>query len=361
MKLLVAAGTRPELIKLSSLIKSAAKSEKFDMKFCYTGQHYDFLMSRSFIKELELPEPDFDLGVRDPDPAMQTSLIMSRSAKVLARFSPEYVIVQGDTNSALGVAMAAAKERISIAHVESGCRSYERTMPEEFNRVLISHAADLLMSPTNNCTRNLLAEGIPRKRIFEVGHPLVDVLDSLADKLMSAGSLEASRPKHDYFLCTLHRQENVDVAKSLVSVLQVIAQVSRHTKVVLPMHPRTRKRVREFGLEGLVEKVDVIDPVGYVEMLSLIKNAKLVLTDSGGIQQEASILGTYCVTLRKVTEWVETVRAGANYLAGVSKPGVLRAIRIAEKKSETGSAPNVFKRRGATGRILDLLTQSRKL
>jgi UDP-N-acetylglucosamine 2-epimerase len=361
-RILICAGTRPELIKLSSLIRLAREDKRFEMSFCYTGQHYDFAMSQRFIEELALPEPDFNLGVREEDPAIQTSLIMLKSAKVIKNMRPEIVIVQGDTNSALGVALSAAKERALVAHVESGCRSFDRAMPEELNRVEISHVADLLFSPTRTCTNNLLREGIQKERIFEDGHPLVDVVDGVMDSIENNSVLARYHlNKEQYVLCTLHRQENVDSADSLRSILTALDMETRRNPIIFPMHPRTKKRISQFGLENLVRNIEVIPPVGYVEMLSLVKHAKFVLTDSGGLQQEASILGTYCVTMRAVTEWIETVSAGANILSGTGVSNIIGAIENVTKRAAKGRAPNVFKRRGATKKILDHLASVRRI
>ena len=329
MRICAFVGTRPEIIKMAPVIKGA-KRRGLEISFVHTGQHYDWEMSKRFIYELGLPDPDPFLGVGSATHAVQTAKVMERSEEYLARERPDLVLVEGDTNSALGVALAAAKLRIPVGHVEAGCRSFDPSMPEEVNRVLIADCASLHFAPTMDAFLNLLREGIPSDKIWLTGHPIVDLLKEMAPRIDESNVLERlGLRRGDYVLLTVHRSENVDERAKLEGILRAASAIGRD--VVFPIHPRTKGSIERFGLGGFLDKFLWTDPLPYLDTLALVKHARFVMTDSGGLQQESFLLGTPCVTLRNGTEWVETVRCGANLLAG-SEPGrILDAVRRIEE------------------------------
>jgi len=316
-------GTRPEIIKMSPIIR-ACEAQGVDYFILHTGQHYSYEMDRTFFEELELPGPKYNLDVGSGTHADQTGRIMTGIEKVLMEERPDFVLVQGDTNTVLAGALAAAKLHIKVGHVEAGLRSFDRTMPEEINRVVADHISDYLFAPTETSRQNLLREGIDDAKIFVTGNTVVDAVYQ---------NLEISKKRFDvlgamglkpgeYFLVTAHRAENVDVKERLEGMLRGLSAVgdAYSLPVIFPMHPRTAKMVQEFGLS--LDGITVTPPVGYLEFLQLESNARLVLTDSGGLQEESCILGVPCVTLRENTERPETVEVGANVLAGTD-PGVM--------------------------------------
>ena len=362
MKVSVILGTRPELIKMQPVIREILDRSSFEFVFVHTGQHYDWNMSSVFIEELELPEPDMFLNVKSGSQGSQTARIIARSEKVLKKERPDVILVQGDTNSALGAAIAASKLKLKIGHVEAGCRSFDKDMPEEINRVLIADLASFDFAPTRTCVENLLREGVEESQIHLTGHPIVDILIRIGDKI-TIDVLEklALRPKEYYFV-TVHREENVENRIKLGNMLEALSAVARSRPMVFPMHPHTHKSVRKFGVKSSLKNVSIIEPLGYLETLSLIKHARIVLTDSGGIQQEAALLGTPCVTLRARTEWVETVDCGVNFLAD-SKEDIIATVSSVESRYEKilkrfDSAHNIFGEPHVAARIVDVLEAS---
>jgi UDP-N-acetylglucosamine 2-epimerase (non-hydrolysing) len=320
-------GTRPEIIKMQPVIKELRSRSNIDSLFIHTGQHYDYNMSAIFIKELDLPVPDTFLNVKSGSPGIQLARIIARSEQIIRKLKPTSVLVLGDTNSALGAAVAAAKMKLPVGHIEAGCRSFDRNMPEEQNRVLIADLATHHFAPTENCRQNLLREGIGRDSIYLTGHPIVDLLEEIGDITDDRVLKKYDLTPNKYYLVTLHREENVDNAKKLEGILRAIHLISEHDKVIFPIHPHTMKSVKKYRLTKYLLKSTVTEPVGYTDGLAIIKNAFLVLTDSGGIQQEATILGTPCLTLRTRTEWVETVGEGFNFLAGNENKKILETVK----------------------------------
>lgn len=333
MKVSIILGTRPELIKMQPIIEEIKKRESFECMFTHTGQHYDLGMSDVFIRELELPEPDTFLNVRSGSQGYQTARIIARCERVLRRERPEIVLVEGDTNSALGASIAASKLKIRIGHVEAGCRSFDKNMPEEINRVLIADLASINFAPTQTCVKNLLNEGIPQKQVYLTGHPIVDLLHKMHDKIREATLRKFQLRQQSYYLVTLHREENINDKAQLRNVLNGLSVLAKETPIIFPMHPHTSKLVKRFRMESQTRNMTVIEPVSYFESLSLIKYARMVLTDSGGIQQEAAILKVPCITLRATTEWIETVKCGINFLAS-SKEEIIAMTKLVEKRHE---------------------------
>ncbi|WP_297463533.1 UDP-N-acetylglucosamine 2-epimerase (non-hydrolyzing) [Thermococcus sp.] len=321
-------GTRPEIIKLSPVIR-AFLGRGVEPLLIHTGQHYDYEMSRVFLEELELPEIDYHLEVGSGTQAEQTGTAMIKIERVLIEEKPDVVVVQGDTNTVLAGALASVKLKIPVAHVEAGLRSFDRTMPEEINRILADHASEILFPPTEEAKRNLEREGITGN-VYVTGNTIVDavlqnaeVAEEKSDVLERLG-LE---PK-EYLLITAHRAENTDSRENLRKLVEILENLPM--RAVYPMHPRTRNRLKEFGLLKRVENIEnliITKPLGYLDFLKLERNAFAIMTDSGGIQEEAIILNVPCLTLRYNTERPETVEAGGNVLVGLEKERAMDYLR----------------------------------
>lgn len=290
-----------------------------DYYILHTGQHYSFEMDRVFFEELHLPAPKYNLDVGSGNHGEQTGKMLTGIEKVLMEDTPDVVLVQGDTNTVLAGALAASKLHIKVGHIEAGLRSFDRTMPEEINRVVADHISDYLFAPTENSKKYLLAEGIPEEKVFVTGNTVVDaVYQNLEISKQTKRTLSNLGLKEgEYFLTTVHRAENTDKRERLSSILSGFEQIYKefNLPIIFPAHPRTVKMIKEFKLE-IPEGTKVIDPVGYLDFLQLEGAAKLILTDSGGLQEEACILGVPCVTLRDNTERPETVEVGANVVCG---------------------------------------------
>ncbi|MBI5952690.1 MAG: UDP-N-acetylglucosamine 2-epimerase (non-hydrolyzing) [Chloroflexi bacterium] len=312
-------GARPQFIKAAPV--SRALVSEFREVFIHTGQHYDYGMSEVFFSEMEMRPPDFNLGIGGGSHGEQTGRMLIEIEKILGEVKPECVLVYGDTNSTLAGALAAAKGQISLAHVEAGLRSFNRAMPEEINRVLTDHVSTLLFCPTDAAVENLAGEGIT-KGVHRVG----DVMyDALLHNLKVAHGKSQIRQKlgleeGKYALATVHRAANTDDRKRMSSILGALGRLS--SPVVFPVHPRTRKMMQEWGI-SVASNILAIEPVGHFDMLMLQEGANCILTDSGGVQKEAYLVGVRCITLREETEWVETVSSGWNQLAGVDEQRIV--------------------------------------
>lgn len=315
MKIGVILGTRPEIIKMSPIIRECEK-RGLDYFTLHTGQHYSYKMDQIFFEDLELPQPEHNLDVGSGSHAQQTGKIMAGIEEVLDHERPDMVLVQGDTNTVLAGALAASKMHIKVGHVEAGLRSFDRRMPEEINRVVADHLSDYLFVPTTTARKNLLREGILEEKISITGNTIVDaVYQNLEISKRKVCPLEdLGLAENEYFLVTIHRAENVDNRERLKEILKGFVLISKEFSlpVIFPVHPRTRKRIEDFGID--LDETRAIDPVGFLEFLQLETGARLVLTDSGGVQEETCILGVPCVTLRDNTERPETLEVGSNIL-----------------------------------------------
>jgi UDP-N-acetylglucosamine 2-epimerase (non-hydrolysing) len=333
-------GTRPEIIKLAPVIRAC---QKFGAKFSvlHTGQHYSYDMDLIFFKELELPLPQYNLDIGSGTHAEQTGRIMTGIEKVFLSERPDLVLVQGDTNTVLAGALAASKLHIPVGHIEAGLRSFDRSMPEEINRIVVDHIADLLFAPTDLSRQYLLNEGIEEKRIHITGNTVVDAVFKNRGIARKNSSLirNLGLDSGKYFLATAHRAENVDIKAGLDGIIRGLTAIGKMfgLPVILPMHPRTQKMMREFRIDA--GDISIIQPVGYLEFLDLEAGARLILTDSGGVQEEACILGVPCITLRENTERPETITTGANMLAGTDTEKIICASEIMMKKSRTWENP----------------------
>jgi len=353
-------GARPQIIKSMPLIRLLHEDKQLKSSVIHTGQHYDYEMTQVFFKEFSLPEPTVNLEVGSGSHAQQTAKIMIRLEPVLLEQKPDLVLVPGDTNSTLAGALTAAKLGIPVAHIEAGARSYDSKMPEEINRRLTDHCSALLFTATEACSRNLLKEGISKDIVHLVGDTMYDVIKQQLPKAQETGILDRLNVKAKaYALLTLHRQENVDNPENLKRIVAAIVRLKK-LEIVFPVHPRTRKQLNSFSLYGKLKEqkhVKLIEPVSYLENVNLIKNASLVMTDSGGVQKEAFWLKTACVTLRENTEWMETVQLGANYLVGSSTERIVQTAEEMMKNQEAlrkkfGKLPNPFGDGSASQKIL---------
>ena len=328
MSIAILLGTRPEIIKMAPVIRECQQRE-LDYFVLHAGQHYAYTLDRIFFDQLDLPAPRYNLDVGSGSHGQQTGKILAGVEEVLMKARPKVVLVEGDTNTVMAGALAASKLDIKIGHVEAGLRSYDRSMPEEINRVVADHVSDYLFAPTSTSQMNLLAEGIPPQKIHLTGNTIVDsVYQNLEIAQRKVDMLaDLGLKSQEYFLVTTHRQENVDSRERLSAIIQGLELVGREYSVpiIFPIHPRTSKMVEKFGLKP--SGIDVMEPVGYLEFLQLEADARLVLTDSGGVQEEACILGVPCVTLRDNTERPETLDVGANILVGAKPQQILDGVR----------------------------------
>ena len=334
-KVAVILGTRPEIIKMSPIIQECQR-RKLNFFILHTNQHYSENLDRIFFKELELFQPKYNLKVGSGTHGKQTGKALIEIEKVLIKEKPDIVLVEGDTNTVLAGALVASKLHIKVGHIEAGLRSYDRSMPEEINRILTDHCSDFLFAPTKKSKEILLSEGIPKKKIFVTGNTIVDAvyqnlkLARRKSKILERLELE----KEGYFLVTIHRQENTDNKKRLQGILMGINLVLKKFNVptIYPIHPRTEKMIKNFRLK-IPQRIKLIKPVGYLDFLQLESSAKLVFTDSGGIQEETCIFKVPCVTLRDNTERPETLEVGSNILTGTNPQKILKcAFKIVNKK-----------------------------
>ena len=365
MKILSVVGARPNFMKVAPIAKALKDhAARVSHILVHTGQHYDTAMSASFFNVLGLSAPDYNLGVGSGSHAEQTGRVMIALEPILEQVRPDIVIVVGDVNSTLAAALTAKKLMIPVAHVEAGLRSFDMTMPEEINRRCTDAIADLLFTTERSASENLRHEGVPDERIHFVGNVMIDSLlahRAVAENMRRYESF--GLPNGGYGVLTLHRPSNVDDAAILATILDAIAEAVGDLPIIFPMHPRTRDRIREFGLDdqiapaGTKRGIIACDPLDYLEFLSLNCSARLVLTDSGGVQEETTVLGVPCVTLRSTTERPITVSEGTNRLAGTSRHGILDAIAAALKAPErTDKRPEKWDGRAAE-RIVAILLQ----
>lgn len=362
-KIISIVGARPNFMKVAPLHKAFEKiscqnrNSNINHLICHTGQHYDEKMSKVFFDELELPKPDFYLGIGGGSHAEQTSKIMIEFEKVLLTEKPDLVIVVGDVNSTIACSLTAVKLGIKVAHVEAGLRSFDRKMPEEINRILTDSISDFLFVTEKSGMENLRNEGIGSEKVFFVGHVMIDSLIHYLPKSEKSKIFdELAVEPFKYFTATFHRPSNVDDPENLSQLLKFLSSVSSEYKVVFPVHPRTRNNIAKFGLEGEISKQIILtDPIGYLDFIRLISKSKLLLTDSGGIQEETTYLGIPCITLRKTTERPITVQEGTNYLVGDNYNLANEIVSdIISGKAKKGKIPELWDGKAAE-RIVEIL------
>ena len=321
MKIATIFGTRPEIIKLSPLM--SLFDEKFDQILIHTGQHYSYSMDKIFFDELHLRKCDYTLNTGSGTHAQQTGKMLINLEEVLIEENPDMVIVQGDTNSTLAGALAASKLQIPVVHIEAGCRSFNRSMPEEINRIIVDHISDYLFAPDENAYENLINEGINHEKIYLVGNTSADACIRAMDIFNQEKQPDSFR-NDNYLLLTLHRQENTSYDK-LNEILGAVNIISEKIKVVFPAHLRTRKVIVENNMD-IGRNVIIKDPVGYKDFIGLLSNSKFIMTDSGGIQEESAVLNVPCMILRENTEWMTYVDSGKNLLLGTSKQKIIDTV-----------------------------------
>ena len=402
MKIIIVVGARPNFMKVAPILGAISRhnaslrneSENIQPVLVHTGQHYDAAMSDAFFSDLNLPPPDIFLGVGSGSHAAQTAEIMKRFEEVLLRERPEVVMVVGDVNSTVACALVAAKisynaegDRPLIAHVESGLRSFDRGMPEECNRVVTDHLSDLLFVTERSGLKNLESEGIPNERVFFVGNTMIDSLRAFEGKAAESTILERlgisarsgnngnSKSGRSYVLLTLHRPANVDRSESFLEILEGIRDVTASCPTIFPAHPRTQKQIHEHKLESYftfpaddsagsaqeahTRSITVVGPQGYLDFLWLMKNARLVVTDSGGIQEETTCLGVPCVTVRDNTERPVTLTSGTNVLGGTLRDGIREAIQRQLARNHETVIPEMWDGK-ASDRIIEILARQSK-
>ncbi len=367
MKIISVVGARPNYMKLAPITKQISELSKptdytsgrrqIQHLICHTGQHYDEQMSQIFFKELELPKPDFYLGVGGGTQAEQTGRIMIEFEKILLHEKPDLVIVVGDVNSTIACSLAAVKLGVKIAHVEAGLRSFDRSMPEEINRVLTDSISDYLFVTERSGLKNLKLEGIEQSKIHFVGNVMIDSLIFYMPKIERSNVLkEIGLNKNDYILVTMHRPSNVDNEEKLIALINMLNKLTEKRKILFPLHPRTLKNIEQLGLMGkFSESIILTEPLGYIDFIALTMNSALVLTDSGGIQEESTFLGVQCVTIRYTTERPVTVETGTNHLAGDNfSTAESLAVDVLEGRKKKGLIPELWDGK-ASKRIVEIL------
>jgi UDP-N-acetylglucosamine 2-epimerase (non-hydrolysing) len=351
MHFLHVVGARPNFMKVAPVMRALAARQGVRQTLVHTGQHYDQNMSDVFFRELEIPEPDFNLAVGSGTHAQQTGQIMLRFEPVVVGQKPDWVLVYGDVNSTIAAALVCAKLQIPVAHVEAGLRSFDRSMPEELNRLLTDQLADLLFTPSPDGDLNLLREGLPPERIHFVGNVMIDTLVRLLPK--AAATLPAGLPEH-YALVTLHRPSNVDDLSALKRLFDALTGISAAVPVIFPMHPRTRQKITELGLTHS-ENLQLWEPQSYLQFLALQQKATVVITDSGGIQEETTFLRVPCLTLRDTTERPVTVTVGTNVMIGRDMNLLGREVKaVLNGERKNGGIPPLWDG-GASERIAQIL------
>ncbi|MFH2110747.1 MAG: UDP-N-acetylglucosamine 2-epimerase (non-hydrolyzing) [Candidatus Bathyarchaeota archaeon] len=358
MALGIILGTRPEIIKMGPIIRLCEK-RSVPYYLLHTGQHYSYEMDQAFFRDLELPEPRINLNVGSGTHAEQTASIMVGVEKTLQKEDTGVALVQGDTNTVLAGALAAAKLQVPVGHVEAGLHSYDRGMPEEINRVVADHLSDFLFAPTEESKRNLLKEGIPDERIHVTGNTVVDAVHQNLELAKEKSTIlkKLSLEPGQYMVVTAHRAENVDRRDRLTGIIEGLGLVAEHLDqpIIYPVHPRTQKMIKEFRLT--TRNLKIVQPLGYLDFLALEASSSLVLTDSGGVQEEACILGVPCVTLRENTERPETLQVGSNVLVGAEPERILQgALEMSRRKR---GWPNPFGDGNAAEKIIKIIEESR--
>ena len=377
LKWLIVAGARPNFMKIAPLIREIEKNNSDRVKgytkiipfLVHTGQHYDDRMSKIFFEDLEIPKPDIDLEIGSATHAVQTAKIMIEFERVCIKEKPDLVIVVGDVNSTLACSLVAVKLRIKVAHIEAGLRSFDKTMPEEINRIITDSISDYLFTTCEGADENLKREGVSDDKIFFVGNMMVDTLllhRNKADKSNILEKLNLSMNGHinNYAVLTLHRPSNVDDKETFSRIVESLKHISKSIPIIFPAHLRTQKQIETFNMQDYFEyssslnhtgKIQIIEPLGYLDFLKLTSNAKLVLSDSGGIQEETTILGVPCLTIRENTERPITITEGTNILVGTSSEKIITgAMKILNGGEKVGQIPK-FWDGGAAKRVISKL------
>ncbi|HTS18622.1 MAG TPA: UDP-N-acetylglucosamine 2-epimerase (non-hydrolyzing) [Verrucomicrobiae bacterium] len=361
MRIVNVVGARPNFMKMAPLMAEYARHpDDFAPVLVHTGQHYDDNMSNLFFEQLRLPKPDVYLGVGSGTHAEQTARVMVELEKLLVAQRPDLVMVVGDVNSTLAAALVAAKLCIPLAHVEAGLRSFDRTMPEEINRLVTDALSDYCFTTCADADANLLREGVPREKIFFVGNVMIDTLLKLRDESLKSDIRQKLGLNSEYGYVTLHRPGNVDSKDTLAGILSALEAIQKRLPLAFPVHPRTRARLNEFGFWKRVSEwpnLRLVEPLGYLDSLCLMTGAKLVLSDSGGIQEETTVLGVPCLTLRENTDRPVTVTEGTSTLVGMDRDKIVaEATKVLDGKGKKGRVPKYWDGKAAS-RIIQCLLE----
>jgi len=362
VKIINVVGARPNFMKIAPIVEEMARRPQIEQLLVHTGQHYTATMSDLFFADLGIPLPDINLGVGSATATQQIAGIMIEFEKVINQRRPDWVVVVGDVNSTMACALVCSRMGVKLAHVEAGLRSFDRQMPEEINRVVTDALADLLLTPSRDADENLKREGIDAARIRLVGNVMIDTLFKHLPRAEKSTILQdLGLEPRAYCVLTLHRPSNVDNESTLRGILSAIGEIQEQLPVIFPIHPRTRARVAEFGLEAELERMKrlkVIEPLGYLDFLRLYSNSRLVMTDSGGIQEETTVLGIPCLTLRHNTERPITVTEGTNRVIGSRKEDIVReAMASLNSNNSRARKPELWDGRAAA-RIVDAILES---
>ena len=358
MKIVTVVGARPQFIKAAAVSRVIRDGYfgKIEEVLLHTGQHYDENMSKVFFKELDIPQPKYNLGISGGQHGAMTGRMLEAVENVLLQEKPDWLLIYGDTNSTLAGALAAAKLDIPVAHVEAGLRSFNMRMPEEINRILADRVSSLLFCPTETAVNNLKAEGLS-KGIHNVGDVMYDISLFYRDRARQQSVIleTLNLPQSGFALATCHRAENTDDPKRLGEILSALAEVAGQLPVVLSLHPRTRKRIGEYGLSHHLAALAVTEPLPFLDMMALEQASRVILTDSGGVQKEAFFYGVPCITMRDETEWVETVDLGWNRLVGASRTSIISAVIEIMQSCREGVISTPYGRGRAANDILACL------
>ncbi len=362
MHIINVVGTRPNFMKVAPIIEEMNQSPQIQQTLVHTGQHYDEAMSSVFFDELNLPKPDIYLGVGSNSHAIQTAQIMMAFEKVLLELKPDLVVVVGDVNSTMACAITAAKLWVPVAHVEAGLRSFDRKMPEEVNRIITDAISDLLFTTSRGANKNLMKEGIPKGKIFFVGNVMIDTLNKHRQYAENLNTAERfGLVAGEYALVTLHRPANVDNLFIFSNILEGLITIQKDIPVLFVAHPRTLNRIEKFGFRSPINSapnLQITEPLGYLQFLDLMMQARMVLTDSGGIQEETTILNVPCLTIRENTERPITITKGTNILVGMDSKRIIAGARqILSGKYRCGSIPELWDGRAAE-RIVNIIETS---
>jgi UDP-N-acetylglucosamine 2-epimerase (non-hydrolysing) len=349
-------------MKIAPILEAMKNYLQLQPLLVHTGQHYDYEMSGAFFDDLNIPEPDVYLGVGSGSHAVQTAKIMIEFEKVMLEHKPDMVLVVGDVNSTLACALVAVKLQTAVAHVEAGIRSFDRTMPEEINRLLTDAVSDYLFPPSEHGYENLRREGIPEEKIFLVGDVMIDTLLKYKEKATKTPILdELGLQKGNYALMTMHRPHNVDIKENLMNILNAIQEIQSKIPIVFPIHPRTRRRIEEFHLDERLSNMKnliVGEPAGYLRFLNLMMHSKFVLTDSGGMQEETTVLNIPCLTMRENTERPETIDEGTNTLVGNNSHRIIEeSLKILDGQGKSGTYPELWDG-CASKRVVEIIATS---
>ncbi len=362
IKIINVVGARPNFMKIAPIDRVMAGYNNIEKILVHTGQHYDERMSKFFFDDLQMPKPDIYLNIGSGSHAVQTAKIMVEFEKVLLQHKPDLVIVVGDVNSTVACSMVAVKLGIEVAHVEAGLRSFDRSMPEEINRLLTDTISDFLFVTEQSGLDNLRKEGIPDDKVHFVGHVMIDSLVYFAQKAEESNIMENLKVEDkNYALVTLHRPSNVDNKENFLNLLDAFEEIEKSIKIVFPIHPRSRKMINTFGLQtkiAAMKNLMLLEPLGYLDFMKLMHHAKLLLTDSGGIQEETTYLGIPCITMRENTERPVTVDIGTNTLVGSNTELIKKEVKnILDGKGKKGQIPKLWDGKAAE-RIVKIISEA---